>query len=135
MMPGDVNIVSVPVVALEDYCKYVKTRGKGLVMGNCVSVSVAAGCIAFKVVGDSMVAEGESISYPDGAIVIADPAKKAVSGNRVVVDIPGQGVTFKELVIDAGARYLKPLNKRYPIYGIPDDAKIIAVAVQSISTE
>lgn len=70
-------------------------------------------------------------SYPIGAVLIVDPKKKAVSGSKVIVRFQnGSSPTFKQLIYDAGKRFLKPLNPRYPVMEMPADAQILGVVVQ-----
>lgn len=86
---------------------------------------------ALRVVGDSMLNPSGFPSLPPGAIVIVDPSKPATSGSIVVACPDGSTEsTIKQLIIDAGQRYLKPLNPHYPIKPITDDCVIIGTAVK-----
>lgn len=79
---------------------------------------------ALKVTGDSMTSPypGE-LSFPDGTIIIVDPARAANAGDYVVAkDVGTQSATFKRLAYDAGRWYLKPLNPTYPSIEIDDPA-------------
>jgi SOS-response transcriptional repressor LexA len=72
---------------------------------------VSEHAFALRVSGDSM-----SPEFCDGAIIVVDPAKEPRNGSYVVVRIDdAEEATFKQLVIDAGTFYLKPLNARYPV--------------------
>jgi SOS-response transcriptional repressor LexA len=56
--------------------------------------------------------------------VIVDPDREPAPGSFVVARFDDvQEATFKQLVEDAGRRYLKPLNPRYPM--IPIDGNVI----------
>jgi len=80
-----------------------------------------------RVRGDSMVAESGP-SFPEGSLIIVDPEKEAKHGSYVVVRLDSsKEVTFKQLVIDGGTTYLKPLNTRYPIIEIDESAQVCGV--------
>ena len=79
---------------------------------------------ALRVSGDSMTSPypGDQ-SFPDGTIIIVDPARTANAGDYVVAkDVSTQTATFKRLAHDAGRWYLKPLNPTYPSIEIDDPA-------------
>jgi SOS-response transcriptional repressor LexA len=79
---------------------------------------------ALKIKGDSMENPGRGHTFPDGCIVIVDPDREPAPGSFVVARFDDvQEATFKQLVEDAGRRYLKPLNPRYPM--IPIDGNVI----------
>ena len=98
------------------------------------SKKVGARAYALKIRGDSMENPGSGRTFPDGCIIIVDPDKAADVGSFVVVrfDDSGGEVTFKQLVEDAGKRYLKPLNPRYPMIPIGDNAMLCGTWVQTI---
>src|SRR5690242_17107950 len=71
---------------------------------------------ALRVVGDSMENPNGRPTYPQGSIIIVDPDREALHGSAVIVRLDdSEQVTFKQLVVEGGIRYLKPLNPRYPI--------------------
>lgn len=79
---------------------------------------------ALRVDGDSMTSPypGER-SFPDGTIIIVDPARGCDAGDYVVAkDVATQKATFKKLVQDGGRWFLKPLNPSYPIIEVDDPA-------------
>lgn len=87
---------------------------------------VGKAAFALKIVGDSMAPK-----VPDGSIVIFDPAKNYHHGSLILAKRTGDQVaTFKQLWYDGSTPYLKPLNDRYPMLEMPDDTRIIAVAVR-----
>jgi len=98
------------------------------------SKKVGARAYALKIRGDSMENPGSGHTFPDGCIIIVDPDRPAGVGSFVVVrfDDSGGEVTFKQLVEDAGKRYLKPLNPRYPMIPIGDNAMLCGTWVQTI---
>ncbi|MBF0152895.1 MAG: helix-turn-helix domain-containing protein [Magnetococcales bacterium] len=82
---------------------------------------------ALRVVGDSM-----EPKVPEGAVIIVDPGKDAVNKSLVVVRLNNEEeVTFKQLVVDGGNRFLKPVNPRYPVLNLEGHrAKICGVVRQ-----
>lgn len=89
---------------------------------------VGENAYALRIRGDSM-----EPRFQDGDIVIIDPALSAASGKFVVVRFEqAQEATFKQLVIDADRQYLKPLNARYPIIPIDEQAVFCGTWVQTI---
>lgn len=106
--------------------------------GKWVYTTKAVGPTAFalRVVGDSMVNPGGVPTYPPGTIIIVDPGRRPENGSRIIAQIgDGSEATFKQLVIDAGRQYLKPMNPRYPMIDFPDKAEVIGVVVQSFFDE
>lgn len=88
---------------------------------------------ALRVKGDSMYNPGGHPSIPDGAVIIVDPDGQAENGSLVVAQLDGTAeATFKRLIIDAGQRYLKPLNPQYPIITIDENCAIIGVVKDAI---
>lgn len=97
------------------------------------SKKVGPRAYALKIRGDSMENPGSGHTFPDGCVIIVDPDKAADVGSFVVVRFTEAGdATFKQLVEDAGRRYLKPLNPRYPMIPIGDDAVLCGTWVQTI---
>lgn len=96
------------------------------------TAKVGPNAFAVRVVGDSMTSNtGRSI--PAGAIVVADPDIEAVSGKVVIARLDDSlEATVKELVIDAGRKYLRPFNSSFPTIPINGNCTIIAVAKQVI---
>lgn len=83
--------------------------------------------------GDSMENPGSGPTFPEGCVIIVDPDKPAELGSFVVARFPqATEATFKQLVEDAGKRYLKPLNPQYPMIPIGDDATLCGTWVQTI---
>jgi SOS-response transcriptional repressor LexA len=98
--------------------------------------NVGPNAFALRVKGDSMESPAGRPTYPEGSIIIVDPNVQATNGSRVVVRLEAsQEATFKQLVIDGGRRYLKPLNPRYPILEVTEEATICGVVVQTIIDE
>lgn len=82
---------------------------------------------ALRVEGDSM-----EPRFPAGAILIVEPEEEAKNGSFVIVRQNGSEATFKQLIIDGGQKYLKPLNDRYPIMPMRDDAVMCGVVKQMV---
>ncbi|MCK0153881.1 XRE family transcriptional regulator [Alcanivorax sp. S6407] len=84
-----------------------------------------------KVVGDSMTAPS-GLSIPEGHLILVDPDKDPINGNLVVAKLEeSQEVTFKKLVIDAGQKYLKPLNPNYKTLPINGNCRIVGVVTEA----
>jgi SOS-response transcriptional repressor LexA len=78
---------------------------------------------SLRVEGDSMEPE-----FPRDCIIFVEPEASAAHGDYVIVCLDASNqATFKQLVIDGGQRYLKPLNPRYPIIHAAQDARICGV--------
>jgi SOS-response transcriptional repressor LexA len=61
-----------------------------------------------------------------------NPNIPAENGSLVVAKLDGTDeVTFKKLVIDAGQKYLKPLNQSYNPLVINGNCRIIGVVTES----
>ncbi len=91
---------------------------------------------ALRVKGKSMENPNGIPTYPEGSIIIVDPAIQAKNGSRVIVKLDGsEETTFKQLTIDGNKKYLEPLNPRYPIIEVDEDATICGVVVQTIIDE
>ncbi|MNG33247.1 LexA repressor [compost metagenome] len=81
-----------------------------------------------------MVAPMGGKSYPDGTIIIVDPEVEPAPGKKVIARY-GSDMTFKELVMDSGSWWLKPLNPQYPLLPVNEDVQICAVLVCSVMVE
>lgn len=78
--------------------------------------------------------EGDSMEpkFPSGSIIVVEPEDEAKNGSYVIVRQNGSDATFKQLVIDGGQMYLKPINERYPIMAMREDAVICGVVKQMV---
>lgn len=105
--------------------------GAGLDDGELINAppSVGVGTFALRVEGDSMMnPAGIMPSFPAGSLIIVDPTREPKPGYPVIVKLAGVPVAvFKMLELYDGKRQLKPLNPRYPIAPMPDDARIVGV--------
>ncbi|HBE9079123.1 LexA family transcriptional regulator [Serratia fonticola] len=81
--------------------------------------------------GDSMTAPA-GLSIPEGTYVLFDTGREPVNGSLVIAKLSDSNeATFKRLVIDGGARYLKGLNPAWPLIPINGNCRIIGVAVET----
>lgn len=87
------------------------------------------GTFSFIVESNAMQA-AQGFCYPEGAIVIADPAAQARSGSAVVARIPATGeVFFRQLLKDGSRNYLRALNNTMPTIDAGPDLVILATVV------
>jgi len=77
----------------------------------------------------ALIVEGDSMEpkFPNGATIIVEPEEEARNGSYVIVRQNSTETTFKQLIIDGGQYFLKPLNARYPIMAMRDDAVICGI--------
>ncbi|WP_447875850.1 LexA family protein [Serratia fonticola] len=81
--------------------------------------------------GDSMTAPA-GLSIPEGTYVLFDTGREPVNGSLVIAKLSDSNeATFKKLVIDGGARYLKGLNPSWPMIPINGNCRIIGVGVET----
>lgn len=94
-------------------------------------LSVSESSFWLKVVGDSMTA-ATGVSVPEGHLILVDPCIQAENGDLVVAKLEGTDeVTFKKLFIDAGQKYLKPLNPNYRPLEINGHCRIVGVVKEA----
>ncbi|WP_456295253.1 helix-turn-helix domain-containing protein [Vibrio sp. AK197] len=88
-------------------------------------------CFWLRVQGDSMTSSS-GVSFPQDTLVLVDTEKEAQNGSLIVAKLTEVNeATFKKLVIDAGQKFLKPLNSSYPSLPINGNCKIIGVVVDA----
>lgn len=81
--------------------------------------------------GDSMTSP-VGLSIPEGMVILVDPEVEPRNGKLVVAKLDNESeATFKKLVIDAGRKFLKPLNPQYPMIPINGNCQIIGVVVDA----
>lgn len=89
---------------------------------------------ALRVTGDSMTAPHGQRNFHDGDIIIVDPDQTAKHGNFVIALLPkSKQATFKQLVVDGGINYLKPVNPQYPLISINDSTHILGVVFKCLT--
>jgi SOS-response transcriptional repressor LexA len=88
-------------------------------------------CFWLKVEGDSMTSP-TGVSFPEGTLVLVDIERDHQNGSLVVAKLEDVNeATFKKLAIDAGQKYLKPLNNAYQMMPINGNCRIIGVVVDA----
>lgn len=97
-------------------------------------VKVGSRAYALTVKGDSMTSLSGGKSYPDGVVIIVDPDVEATPPCRVIARV-GDETTFKELVVDMGQWYLKPLNPQYPMIKVDERVSICGVVKCTVMKE
>lgn len=119
----------VPVIAWEQIAQY-PAHSENTSPTEWVEIAkkLSDKAYALRVRGDAM----EPI-FPDGSMIVVDPARSAVQGSYVLaVAQPGSDATFKQLIKDGGQWYLKPVNPRYPLVALPSIESVIGVVVEMI---
>jgi len=91
------------------------------------TVPVKRHTYALRVEGDSM-----EPRFPSGAIIIVEPESEPKNGSYVIARQNGSDATFKQLILDGGVWFLKPVNPRYPLMQLGADAVICGVVKQMI---
>ncbi|MFH2376622.1 LexA family transcriptional regulator [Hafnia paralvei] len=85
--------------------------------------------------GHSMTAPtGSRPSFPEGMLILVDPAEDVVSGDYCVAGIDnGAATTFKRFVIEEGKPWLEPLNPnpRYQSIRCGEDCRIIGKVIKA----
>lgn len=95
------------------------------------TVDCSEGSFWLEVKGDSMTAPS-GLSIPEGTVILVDPEVEAVNGKLVVAKLESENeATFKKYVVDAGHRYLKPLNPQYSMIPINGNCRIVGVVVDA----
>jgi SOS-response transcriptional repressor LexA len=83
---------------------------------------------ALRVLGDSMAPE-----FYDGCVIVIDPSGVVENGSYVFAVYENEYI-FRQLVIDDGRYFLKPLNEGYETLEIPSTDAIQGVIVQRAGT-
>jgi SOS-response transcriptional repressor LexA len=92
--------------------------------------STSTNAFWLRVVGDSMTSP-VGLSITEGMLILVDPDIAPENGKLVVAKLDGTDeVTFKKLVIDAGQKYLKPLNQSYRPIDINGNCQIVGVVTE-----
>jgi len=90
------------------------------------TIAVRRHTFALRVEGDSMEPD-----FPPGMLLIVEPEMQPLPGDFVIARNGGEA-TFKQLTRDGGDWFLKPLNPRYPIKPLPEDAVIVGVVREAV---
>ena len=93
-----------------------------------LATDVSDRAFALQVRGPSMEPE-----FRDGSVIIVDPRRQAKSGDFVVVRLnDANEATFKQLYIEAGVQWLRPLNPQFPALQINGEAQMCGVVVEQL---
>lgn len=85
-----------------------------------------------EVEGHSMTApQGGRPSFPEGMLILVDPAEDVEFGDFCVARMLNDEFTFKRLIRDGGIEYLEPLNPRYELIPINGNCQIVGKVVKS----
>lgn len=85
-----------------------------------------------EVEGHSMTApQGGRPSFPEGMLILVDPAESVEFGDFCVARMLNDEFTFKRLIRDGGIEYLEPLNPRYELIPINGNCQIVGKVVKS----
>lgn len=92
-----------------------------------VPAGASAHSFWMRVKGDSMVSPVPGAeSFPPGTLVHVDPDKQWEYGDYIVAKLDdSEEATFKQIVEDAGRKYLKPLNSAYSLIAINGNCRIV----------
>ncbi|MFJ4375156.1 LexA family protein [Pseudomonas japonica] len=84
-----------------------------------------------RVEGDAMTAP-TGLSISAGMLVLVDTGVEVQVGRLVIARVPGNSLgLLRQLVVEGGQRFLKPLNPSYPITLCGDDCELLGVAIQA----
>lgn len=84
------------------------------------------------VVGHSMTApQGSQPSFPEGMLILVDPAEDVLQGDFCVAILNNQEVTFKQYQMYGGQPQLEPLNPRYDIIKMTEGCRIIGKVIKA----
>ena len=91
------------------------------------TVPVKRHTYALRVKGDSMTNPYGWPSFPEGMVIIVEPEMDFQPNDFVIIKNGDDEATFKQLVKDGSTWYMKPLNPRYPILPLSEEATICGV--------
>ena len=83
--------------------------------------------------GDYMACNGNP-SFPEGSLILVKPESEPISGKYYVAILESGEQTFKQYVVDAGHKYLRPLNQNYRTIEIDDTCRFIGRAIDTKMT-
>lgn len=81
---------------------------------------------------DSSMTSPAGVTFPEGYVILVSPDIEPADGHFVIARMPSRGeATFKQFVVDAGDRYLKPLNPSFPVRPFDDSWEIVGTVVDA----
>lgn len=107
------KVIPIPIVTQEPRGPEEETRG-------CAELEP----FALRVLGDSMTPE-----FEEGHVIVVEPRLSAKHGAYVVAEHDGETV-FRQLWIEEGRKFLKPLNAAYATVEITGGFRVRGVVVQ-----
>ncbi|EKF9564361.1 TPA: helix-turn-helix domain-containing protein [Vibrio cholerae] len=122
---------SFPVLTASQAATFVSqdySKGQNLSERWCLATEdVPNNSFWLEVEGDSMASlSGQSI--PDGALALIDRNRSYKNKSLVVAKLHNSNeLTVKQIIIDAGQRYLRPLNQNYKTIPIDENCLIVGV--------
>lgn len=120
-----------PVMAASWHENYEQLKGSQVFEWEDVPSTASEYAFWLKVVGDSMASQ-TGLSIIEGMMILVEPRRSAKNGQLVIAKLEGsEEVTFKKLVVDAGMKFLKPLNTSYPTITIQDNCQIVGIVVEA----
>ena len=85
-----------------------------------------------EVSGHSMTApQGSRPSFPEGMLILVDPAESVMPGDFCIASLCNSEVTFKQYQMYGGRPQLEPLNPRYDIIKMSDGCRIIGKVIKA----
>lgn len=133
-------VLHVPVLEWKEVSTYINSTKDIKIMENRQYISTIDKCstksFAVKVKGDSMTADhGAKKSFLDGAILIADPEKKASHEDYVIAypENDADNVVLRQYIKDGKNIYLRALNPAYEKINVDKSIVIYAVIVSHYS--
>ncbi|HAD5968631.1 TPA_asm: LexA family transcriptional regulator [Salmonella enterica subsp. enterica serovar Typhimurium] len=85
-----------------------------------------------EVKGHSMTApQGGRPSFPEGMIILIDPEEKVEPDDFCVARMGGDEFTFKQLIMEGGEKFLRPLNPQYPLLTVNESCQTVGKVIKS----
>ncbi len=75
--------------------------------------------------------QGSQPSFPEGMLILVDPAEDVLQGDFCVAILNNQEVTFKQYQMYGGQPQLEPLNPRYDIIKMNEGCRIIGKVIKA----
>lgn len=85
-----------------------------------------------EVKGHSMTApQGGRPSFPEGMIILIDPEEKVEPDDFCIARMGGDEFTFKQLIMEGGEKFLRPLNPQYPLLTVNESCQTVGKVIKS----
>jgi SOS-response transcriptional repressor LexA len=133
LQTSDPNIHQVPILSWEaalHWPHFSKCQDAQFAYLPILSHQASAQTFALLLNNDVMESP-HGLSFPQGGFILVDSLREVSPNQYVLVRTERpQNLLFRQLILDAGRYYLKPLNPRYPITTLPQDATFLGVITQ-----